>query len=310
MSARNTERVGGFSGGGGGAQRTGDYHTPISVVENSGTRISNGTTGLSWYGEKAFVNFGYRFNEGRYGIPFAAELTAEQTPPQTGTEQNSEEDLEGVDIDFRRHHSRLIGGCPNYVPDQEEIYRLLECLDPAARRFCLAFLNSGFRKSELVAFNVGDVDLEKRVSRVVGKGAKRRKIFMNAVLCDSIYAEIQSRPGVGPAEPLFLNREKKRYRSLRTPLATACKRVKVTRISHHSLPRIRNPTIRTWAGHRPPLKSPGTLHTNNHSDYLRRGPRGAFESFDSAKLLIENHLASRARVAELVDAQDLKSWGP
>ena len=96
--------------GGGGGQRTGDYSTPIGVVKNSGTRISNGTTGLGWYGEKAFLNFGYRFNEGRYGIPFAAELTPEKTPPQTGTEQNSEEELETVDIDFRRHHSRLMGG--------------------------------------------------------------------------------------------------------------------------------------------------------------------------------------------------------
>ena len=33
-------------------------------------------------------------------------------------------------------------------------------------------------------------------------------------------------------------------------------------------------------------------------------------TFDFAKLLIENHLVFRARVAELVDAQDLKSWGP
>ena len=96
--------------GGGGGQRTGNYQTPIGVVGNSGTRISNGTAGLGWYGEKAFLNFGYRFNEGRYGIPFAAELSAEKTPPQTGTEQNPEEKLETVDIDFRRHHSRLMGG--------------------------------------------------------------------------------------------------------------------------------------------------------------------------------------------------------
>ena len=107
--------------GGGGGQRTGDYSTPIGEVENSGTRISNGTTGLGWYGEKAFLNVGYRFNEGRYGIPFAAELSAEETPPQAGTEhftagtttraeQNPEEELETVDIDFRRHNTRLMGG--------------------------------------------------------------------------------------------------------------------------------------------------------------------------------------------------------
>ena len=72
--------------GGGGGQRSGDYHTPIGIVENSGTRISNGTTGLGWYGEKTFFNFGYRFNEGRYGIPFAAEIAAGGQSKGRGTE--------------------------------------------------------------------------------------------------------------------------------------------------------------------------------------------------------------------------------
>ena len=107
--------------GGGGGQRTGDYHTPIGVVENSGTRISNGTTGLGWYGEKTFLNFGYRFNEGRYGIPFAAEIAAGGQPEGRGTEPLrlgtaggaepiGEEALESVDLDFRRHNTRLMGG--------------------------------------------------------------------------------------------------------------------------------------------------------------------------------------------------------
>ena len=106
--------------GGGGGQRAGDYHTPISVVENSGTRITNGTTGLGWYGEKAFFNFGYRFSEGRYGIPFAADIAASQPEkkgtgpfqagPTKGIQQISGEELESVDLDFRRHNPRLMGG--------------------------------------------------------------------------------------------------------------------------------------------------------------------------------------------------------
>ena len=106
--------------GGGGSQRTGDYGTPSGVVENSGTRISNGTTGLGWYRERAFLNFGYRFNEGRYGIPFAAEIASGEIGPQEngpfrfskrmGTEIASREQLESVDLDFRRHSTRLLGG--------------------------------------------------------------------------------------------------------------------------------------------------------------------------------------------------------
>ena len=124
---------------------------------------------------------------------------------------------------------------PSYVPSEEEIFRILEQLHPSAARFCLAFLNSGCRKSELVACDVVDADLQQKGLHVVGKGDKQRKVFMNSVLHECIVAELSSRLDAKPDEPLFLNREKKRYRSLRTPLTTACQRAGVPRISHHSL---------------------------------------------------------------------------
>jgi iron complex outermembrane receptor protein len=55
--------------GSGSGQRTGDYQTPIGIVENSGTRVSNSTGGLGWFGSKTFFDAGYRYDEGRYGVP-------------------------------------------------------------------------------------------------------------------------------------------------------------------------------------------------------------------------------------------------
>ncbi len=44
-----------------------------------------------------------------------------------------------------------------------------------------------------------------------------------------------SRPHAQPGDPLFVNREGKRYRSLRTPLTTACEKAGVPHLLHHSL---------------------------------------------------------------------------
>jgi iron complex outermembrane receptor protein len=60
--------------GSGSGQRTGDYSTPLGTVENSGTRLTNSQGGFGHYGEKAFFNFGYGFDDGRYGIPEASDI--------------------------------------------------------------------------------------------------------------------------------------------------------------------------------------------------------------------------------------------
>lgn len=84
--------------GSGSGQRTGSYGTPIGTVPNSGVRSSNSSGGFGWYGDKRFVDAGYRYDEGRYGVPFANEL-------------------EGVDEDislaFHRHNLRLTTGWQN-----------------------------------------------------------------------------------------------------------------------------------------------------------------------------------------------------
>ncbi|MFN0166745.1 MAG: TonB-dependent receptor [Bryobacteraceae bacterium] len=92
--------------GGGGGQRTGDYSTPIGKIENSHTRLSNTFAGAGWYGRKSFFDTSYRYEEGRFGVPFAGEFEA-------GHADEADSGGAGhslIDLDFRRHNVRVVGG--------------------------------------------------------------------------------------------------------------------------------------------------------------------------------------------------------
>src|SRR5215475_1744733 len=58
---------------------------------------------------------------------------------------------------------------------------------------------------------------------------------MNDILMKCIKEELGGRDNPAASEPLFLNRDGSRYRSLRTPLETACKLAGVKHTSHHGL---------------------------------------------------------------------------
>jgi iron complex outermembrane receptor protein len=84
--------------GSGSGQRTGDYGTPIGTVPSSGTRTSNSSGGFGWYGDKRFADASYRYDEGRYGVPFAKEL---------------EGAAEDISLAFHRHNLRVTTGWQN-----------------------------------------------------------------------------------------------------------------------------------------------------------------------------------------------------
>ena len=89
---------------GGGGQRTADYESPLGTIDNSKSRISNGNAGFGWFGDRIFASIDYKANDGRYGIPFAGAFHG----PHDG-----EEELEAVDLAFRRHNARFTGGFRN-----------------------------------------------------------------------------------------------------------------------------------------------------------------------------------------------------
>jgi iron complex outermembrane recepter protein len=78
----------------GGAQKSGDYSSPLGKVLNSGTKSVDFMGGTGYYGQKGFFNASYFFNKNTYGVPF----------------DPTEKDAEIVSLDPRRHSLRLNGG--------------------------------------------------------------------------------------------------------------------------------------------------------------------------------------------------------
>lgn len=99
-----------------------------------------------------------------------------------------------------------------------ESKRMLETVEEAPsqdalRDYCIVtlFLNCGFRLSELVGMNVGDVDFFDRRVRVLGKGSKERIVYLNDACLSALHEYIGSRENP-PEEPnaLFLSRNHRR----------------------------------------------------------------------------------------------------
>ncbi|MGH9334828.1 MAG: TonB-dependent receptor, partial [Vicinamibacteria bacterium] len=93
--------------GGGGTRRADDYQTPEGPVENSKTRLSNGTAGLGFFGEKAFASFGYGIEDGRYGIPEAGEFHSHVHDGEDGEEGEEAEEEFFLDLASLRQNARL-----------------------------------------------------------------------------------------------------------------------------------------------------------------------------------------------------------
>ena len=100
----------------------------------------------------------------------------------------------------------------------EESQRMLEQVEeiPSAdslRDYAIVtlFLNCGFRLSELVGMNVGDIDFYNRQVRVLGKGSKERIVYLNDACLRALDEYIKSRENP-PEEPraLFLSRNHRR----------------------------------------------------------------------------------------------------
>ncbi len=80
--------------GNGGGQRSGDYKTPLGVVENSFSREASAAAGFGYYPTKGFFSLNYNFNKRRYGIPF----------------DPNEPEAEVVELTPRRHSIEFRGG--------------------------------------------------------------------------------------------------------------------------------------------------------------------------------------------------------
>ncbi|MGH9785108.1 MAG: TonB-dependent receptor, partial [Terriglobia bacterium] len=88
--------------GGGGGQRTGNYHTPIGEIFNSETRVADTSAGFGWFGNGGYFSLGYGLEDARYGIPLGTE-----------SEEELPADEEIVDLTLRRHNVPIRFGFQN-----------------------------------------------------------------------------------------------------------------------------------------------------------------------------------------------------
>ena len=93
----------------GGARRSGDYDTPIGTVENSKTRLANGGGGFGWAGTRGFFSAGAKFENSRFGVPFAGQFH-HHDDAEEGLHQDDEA---FVDIDSNRLDLRMDAGLQN-----------------------------------------------------------------------------------------------------------------------------------------------------------------------------------------------------
>jgi iron complex outermembrane receptor protein len=95
--------------GGGGGQRTDNYHTPIGEIFNSATRVADANAGFGWFGNRAYLSLGYGFDDSRYEIP-----TGTERPEDIIAAAEAEgEEAEVVHLQLRRHNVPIRFGFQN-----------------------------------------------------------------------------------------------------------------------------------------------------------------------------------------------------
>ncbi|MBI4458648.1 MAG: TonB-dependent receptor plug domain-containing protein, partial [Acidobacteria bacterium] len=95
--------------GGGGGQRTDNYHSPIGEIFNSETRVADANAGFGWFGNRGYLSLGYGLEDARYGIPIGTETPEEVT---AAAEEEGEE-AEIVHLPLRRHNVPIRFGFQN-----------------------------------------------------------------------------------------------------------------------------------------------------------------------------------------------------
>jgi len=132
----------------------------------------------------------------------------------------------------RRRNKRL----PPVLSSREVMLLLAAVQNPRHRLMLSLLYGSGLRVGELVALNIGDIDLDSaRVHVRQGKGGKDRYAVLPRSLIPELTAMLGDRPG---SDPVFITRSNTRYR-IRTVQAVFEKALRRTdirkRASCHTL---------------------------------------------------------------------------
>jgi iron complex outermembrane receptor protein len=87
--------------GNGGGRRSDDYDTPIGPIENSKTRLTNAGGGVGWASKRGFFGAGVKFENSRFGVPFAGEFHHHEDDEGVHDEGEAFVDLQSERIDAR-----------------------------------------------------------------------------------------------------------------------------------------------------------------------------------------------------------------
>jgi integrase len=91
--------------------------------------------------------------------------------------------------------------------DDDIAHILAVCDSPRDRAIVLFLIDSGVRSAELVALDVGDVDLRDGAVKVrQGKGQKDRTAYISSRTAKQLARYLAGRGAVGPDDPLFLSK--------------------------------------------------------------------------------------------------------
>lgn len=113
--------------GSGGSRRSGDYDTPAGTIENSKTRLGNAGAGFGWTGARGFFSTSVKFEDTRFGVPFAGEFHHHEGEEEEGLHEEGEA---FVDIASNRLDLRVDAGMQNlegrFVDNARLVFSILD----------------------------------------------------------------------------------------------------------------------------------------------------------------------------------------
>lgn len=100
---------------GGGTRATGNYATPIGVIENTATHLSTGRAGMGYFGDRFFASGGFTAENHLFGVPFAGAFHGHDEERGEEKQHAEQEPSRGhfVDINSRRRVGRFDVGLRN-----------------------------------------------------------------------------------------------------------------------------------------------------------------------------------------------------